>query len=171
MIPSGFGPGERKAHFGDKKIGRLRRPSGLGTFRPLRIWDDFRPGPDSEFDLAEVPGSFFVNGDKSVSSADYRIVSSKNPPPPLFQPSWAGWAGISGIEQEPPPFSDGAEGAVFAEIEVPLKDPLRNPSGSSRGLAEMPQTPKSSKNTPPFSSQNLAEIDPLTYMVSVPVSP
>ena len=50
----------------DKKIGRLRRPFGLGTCPPLRILDDFSPGPESEFDLAKLLKSFFVSRDKKV---------------------------------------------------------------------------------------------------------
>ena len=49
----------KKTHSVDKKTGRLRRLSGLGTSRPFRIWVGFRPGPESEFDLAERLGSFY----------------------------------------------------------------------------------------------------------------
>ncbi len=69
-IPSGFGFRDKTGHLQRQKIGRLRRPSGLETSRPLRIWDDSRPGPESEFDLAQTPESFFVSRDKNVVHLD-----------------------------------------------------------------------------------------------------
>ena len=48
----------------DKKIGRLRRPAGLGSVWDPHDFDGIRAGPESEFDFAKTLESFCPWGQK-----------------------------------------------------------------------------------------------------------
>ena len=56
--------GQKRRLREDKKVGRQRRPELPQSAGDPAILVDFWPGPESEFDLAQVLRSFFVARDK-----------------------------------------------------------------------------------------------------------